>query len=110
MPTVYAAAEGAGANVGAYICNPSQTAPSDAAQAAMTELLVTLGEIDPKPDVPSDNHCDNCVVAFANSAHRSETSISQAYTLALDAFVQTSTGFFYQSQGPPLGGRAPPTL
>ena len=83
------------------------TAP-DEAEAALREILIASGKIDP---VSSDHvaHCDNCVISgFALSAPLA-TSLEQAVYISPPSQVAYSRqAFYYYAQGPPIGGRAPP--
>ncbi len=110
MPAAYAAADDAGLNVSAYICNPSERAVSGDARAAMESLLIELGEIEPKPDVDAGSHCDNCIIGLAALTRRAKLPASVLYEITQHRRIDITAGFFYQAQGPPLGGRAPPTL
>ncbi len=91
-----------------FFCAPTGSLSPDAEKAV--KQISALLNLDVE-DAPSQtDHCEECLLTFAidleNRYHKT-TSI-----IAVDTYYRPilSCGFFYFSNGPPLGSRAPPPL
>ena len=112
IPAAYAIAEKSGHNVSAFICNPSQKAPSIEAQEHIETLLALLNEH--PSEAPSDTHnehCSNCVIELNSLLTPTFISgTSSNFEFPATQYFQTLLLSSKSIRGPPLGGRAPPVF
>lgn len=119
-PGALSLVRGADFNVSAYLCNISDQGPSLETRRAMTTLLKSLGK-----DVPSltengakngdennksAQHCPDCIL-FELALIPPVSSLRNSVWTQIDSVSYFQTiAFIFQAQGPPLGGRAPPSF
>jgi len=104
-------AAGQGADLASLLCNPSGRAISLEAKAALSELLVAIGEDVSDEDAPTDrpNECERCVTANVAITAQSITVAEPAiYTRTQSQRPCVETVGPITARGPPCGSRAPP--
>ena len=111
LPAGLAVAADHGVSASSFICNITGVAPTDKAQAAVTELLRLAGK-DVPPETPAETppgHCDNCILLAAATLPYAAISLAlPIYQPAPAHIYSTGPAFHALPHGPPLGGRAPP--
>ena len=102
LPSAAAAQSGAGVHL---LCDQSRNMSPEAAKAlAELEALLGLDEETPSQDTEP---CDECVLIIA--LFSPAVIYAPHFKIARASYTQnTSLGFAYSAQGPPLGSRAPP--
>jgi len=92
-----------------YMCNPSGQAPAAAEIAQLKALFAAAGKTMPA-DMAASDHCSKCVTSTAATLTAQSVEPLKFYVTKPVKQRPLSTGFQYHAQGPPLGGRAPPTF
>jgi len=90
----------------ALFCNPSgQTvAASDLAQ--IESLFIAAGKTPPNNE--QNDHCETCLTTTFSNLVILTSDVEIAEYAREPHFAALSIGYYYKSQGPPLGGPAPP--
>ena len=98
-------------NTSGYLCSPSGQAPSSEAQAHMERFLSIVGEIQNDQDEGHNRHCPDCFVTIHGLQVQAtfKTSIVRL-SRNIDNYFALFNGFLFNSTGPPLGSRAPPSF
>ncbi|PHR57232.1 MAG: hypothetical protein COA43_12675 [Robiginitomaculum sp.] len=112
LPTTLSLFNNGNYDVSAFVCNPSGTRVSDQTQRAIVSLLKSAGKDIPRPvdEGTNKDHCPDCVlVTFALDTPKIQFTLMTWANVNRVQYFET-LGFFYFSQGPPLGGRAPPSF
>jgi len=91
------------------ICNPSGQAPTAAEIANIEALYAAAGKTLPE-DVVHETHCEKCLTPTLAILPNSKTAGEIISFTREIQFSALSIGFYYNPQGPPLGGRAPPNF
>ena len=112
LPATLTIAAKAGYDVSAFLCSPSGTAPNQAAQDHIEELLTLVGMGAPEtPEPPASEHCASCIIILAAAVNTpQQIKIPIAYSQTSDSFFPLYLVNSTSARGPPLGGRAPPSF
>lgn len=110
MPGAMAVIQGDKFDASAYFCIVDDKAPSNETQQEIRALLKALGKDVPPPNVPSKlaDQCSHCVMTDLSGLPHLISVKTDLWTTCKTAHYTKSPDFIYFSQGPPLGGRAPP--
>lgn len=112
MPGAMAVIQGDKFDAAAYLCRVDGTTPSQNKQNEIRALLKALGKDVPTPAVPQKlaDQCSHCVVLDPSLLPELISFKTDLWATCKTAHYARSPDFTYFSQGPPLGGRAPPTF
>jgi len=92
-----------------YICNPSGQTLVAAEITQLKALFEAAGK--PVPDnTPPSEHCEKCLTSLIAALEPLVSFEPQSYETARVNYRTSYKGFQYLAQGPPLGGRAPPSF
>ncbi|WP_427452805.1 hypothetical protein [Litorimonas sp. WD9-15] len=94
---------------GEYICNPGGQPPSAETIAQIRDLFAAAGKTLPE-DVDATEHCADCVMPGLATLPAPVAPQNLTWADAENPNSPCPTALFYDAQGPPLGGRAPPTF
>ena len=108
--SVLRAAQIDGSHHTALICASPDKIISDEAAAAARELAILLGQSQ-SPQQGESEHCEDCIMsAFAVLGAPSSLPVPAATISVKSKPALNPAQFAHKPQGPPLGGRAPPTF
>lgn len=100
-------------NMSRYLCAPAAHTNSSEAETALRALLIAAGKIsdDEHNDIPAAP-CEHCVfTAMALPAPLVQDGIPSNFAPAnKHIYFNSDITAPYNAQGPPLGGRAPPSF
>ena len=102
----------AGYDVSAFMCSPSNKAPSAQAAAHIQNLMTIIEGKDSKYPLPSSfDHCSNCVIAIDDIGLAPLRCLSSTrFQFPENTYLSDSLYNLPTTRAPPLGSRAPPRL